>query len=174
MTNANPRRFSDHIARRMPAFCATLIGGLIAVFVNIPLTSPDDRIGNTGSVAVGSLIAALVLSRAWGILQGDAEQRARSYSRICTVIFVLVAVAAFLLQILGEISNTVRYVVPLAACVIIVSAALAPIIERRLTAIGSIWLAALLAVGVLTIGIALAVLEVGFTQAPTLSLPPPP
>ena len=58
-----------HIQDRIPAFLSTLVGGLVAMGVNAPLTSPDDLVGNAGSVAVVSLIGAVIAGIIWARLR---------------------------------------------------------------------------------------------------------
>ncbi len=164
----------ERVKSRLPAFCATMVGGLIAVFVNIPLTSPDDRLGNTGSVAIVSFVAALILGRLWTFLNGDLSERTRKFSRICTALFIVAVSIALLLETAGDLSNTARYVLPLSATVCVAAAALSPFFERSMRGSALIWLGVSLTIGILAIGIILAFLEVGFTEPPSLSLPPPP
>lgn len=163
-----------HVHSRMPAFCGTAIGGLIAVFVGIPLTSPDDRIGNTGSVAILSLFAALILSRIWSGLSGDVAERGRKYYWICTGMFVAAGVCALFLEVFMDFSNTVRYVLPMSAAVSVASAILTPIIERGLRGSALLWFSISLAIALVGVGVILTYFEVGFTEARSLSLPPPP
>ncbi len=165
---------SEHVQSRLPAFCATMIGGLIALFINIPLTSPDDRLGNTGSVAIISFVAALILGRLWAYLKGDLIERTRRFSRICTVSFIIVVGGALLVERVGDVSNTARYVLPLAAAVCVPAVTLSPMFERSLRGSTLVLMGISLTIGVLAIGVILAYLEVGFTQPPSLSLPPPP
>lgn len=162
------------LQRRMPAFCGTVIGGLIAVFVGIPLTSPDDRIGNTGSVAILSLFAALILGRIWAGLSGDVAERGRKYYWVCTGMFATAGVSALFLEVFMDFSNTVRYVLPMSAAVSVASAILTPIIERGLRGSALLWFSISLAIALLGFGVILAYFEVGFTEARSLSLPPPP
>ncbi len=158
----------------MPGFSATLLGGIVAVFVGIPLTSPDDRLGNTAGVAVASAVAALAFGLAWSSLSGDAPRRARLFSRICLAAFAAAVAAAILAESAGELANTVSYVVPLAAIVCVSAAAVTPLIERKVHGAAGVWLGSALLAGVLAIGITLALYEVGYTEPPSLSLPPPP
>ena len=148
--------------------------GLIAVFVGIPLTSPDDRIGNTGSVAILSLFAALVLGRIWSVLSGDVAERGRKYYWVCTGMFVAAGIGALFLEVVMDFSNTVRYVLPMSAAVSVASAVLTPAIERGLRGSALLWFSISLAITLLGVGVILAYFEVGFTEARSLSLPPPP
>ncbi len=177
LKNETPKPTSGlraHVQDRAPAFLSTLIGGAVAMAVNAPLTSPDDLIGNAGSVAVGSLIAAIVLGMLWSRLSGEVQQRARLFNIVLTGFILLVVVAAVIIEYLGEVSNAIRYIIPLAAIVTILASVLTPLFERWKSWQGFIWLAIALPIAILAIGYWLTVNEFGFTEPPTLTLPPPP
>lgn len=157
-----------------PAFLATLIGGVVAMGVNAPLKSPDDLIGNAGSVAVASVIAALVAGSVWAQIKGDIQRRAKILNIVLTALLVVVVVAAALIENFGEISNTIRYVIPLAAIVTIFASLFTPIIERWKRRDALLWIAVVLPIVMLAAGFWLTSNEFGFTEAPSLSLPPAP
>jgi hypothetical protein len=163
-----------HVEDRLPAFIATLVGGAVAMFVNAPLTSPDDLVGNAGSVGAGSLIAALMAGMVWARISGDVQKRARVFNILITVALLLVVVAAAGIEFVGEISNTIRYVIPLAAVVTIFASVFTPLIERWKTQTVLLLIAAALPLAMMAAGYFLTVNEFGFTDAPSLSLPPPP
>ncbi len=165
---------AGRVQRGMPAFSSTLAGGAVALFVDIPLTSPDDRLGNTGSVAAVSVMAALILGWIWAALPGDTSQRARAYSRVCLALFALTVVAALLAESVGGLANVVSYVVPLAAIVCVATALLTPLVGRMFGGTVGVWIGVSLLAAVLVTGVTLAVYRVGFTEPPSLSLPPPP
>ena len=163
-----------HVLARMPAYLATVIGGAIAMGVNAPLRSPDDLIANAGSVAVVSVFGALTYGMIWGRLSGELQQRSRRFNIIITVLLLLVVGVAWVAEYIGEFSNTIRYVIPLAGIVTIFASVFTPIIERWKKNTMLIWAAIILTIAMLVAGYVLTVNEFGFTEAPSLSLPPPP
>ena len=163
-----------HIQDRMPAFIATLIGGAVAMGVNAPLTSPDDLIANASSVAVVSLIGAFITGMVWARLSGDIQARSKRFNIVLTVTLLLVVAGAAAIEFAGDISNTIRYVIPLGAIVTIFASVFTPFFERWKRSNAIIWIGALLPLAMLTIGYWLTINEFGFTEAPSLSLPPRP
>ena len=163
-----------HVLSRMPAFIATLLGGVVAMGVNAPLKSPDDLVANAGSVAVVSVFGALVTGMIWGRLSGELQQRSRRFNIIITVLLLLVVGAAWIAEFIGEFTNTIRYVIPLAGIVTIFASVFTPILERWKGNVNLIWAAVILTIAMLVAGYFLWVNEFGFTEAPSLSLPPPP
>lgn len=177
MNNETPEArpsLRGHIQNRIPAFVSTLLGGAVAMGVNAPLTSPDDLIGNASSVAVVSLFGAIVAGMIWARLRGDVQSRSRSFNVILTVLLILVVIAAAVIEFVGEISNAIRYIIPLGAVVTIFASVLTPVIERWKSWHGFIWIAIVLPIAMLAVGYWLTSNEFGFTEAPSLSLPPPP
>ena len=170
----SPRGVRVWIQDWTPAFLATLVGGVVAMGVNAPLKSPDDLIGNAGSVAVVSVIAALVAGSIWAQIKGDIQRRAKILNIVLTALLVVVVVAAALIENFGEISNTIRYVIPLAAIVTIFASLFTPIIERWKRRDALLWIAVVLPILMLAAGFWLTSNEFGFTEAPSLSLPPAP
>ncbi len=171
---SSPRGVRVWIQDSLPAFMATLVGGIVAMGVNAPLKSPDDLIGNAGSVAVASVIAALVAGSVWAQIKGDIQRRAKILNIVLTALLVVVVVAAALIENFGEISNTIRYVIPLAAIVTIFASLFTPIIERWRRRNALLWIAVVLPIVMLATGFWLTSNEFGFTEAPSLSLPPAP
>lgn len=157
----------------MPAFSATIIGGILAIFVNLPLTSPDDLFANTGSIAIATFIVAIPIGRIWANLKQDLSDRTRIHSTINATLFIIAVIASFIAENILDISNVIPYVIPLAATVTITSAVLAPLIHL-LPRNAQMPIAVTLAIAIIAIGITLAFLEVGFTPEPFLTLPPPP
>ncbi len=164
----------DYVRACMPAVLATVIGGAIAMGVNIPLRSPDDLFANVASVAIVSIFAAILAGMVWARLKGDTQRRIRVFNIIITLLLVVVVVAAALTEYVGEISNTIRYVIPLAAIVSIASSLLTPVFERWRRSSRFAVSTSVIIVVVLAIGYVLTVNEVGFNEVPRLSLPPPP
>ena len=164
----------SHIQDRIPAFLATLIGGAVAMVVNAPLTSPDDLVGNASSVAFASFVAAIIVAMFWARLSGDLQRRARVLNIFLTVMMFLAVIAAAVIEFAGDISNAIRYIIPLAAIVIVLSSVLTPILERGKSWPPIIWLAIAAPIAMLATGYWLTINEFGFTEAPTLTLPPPP
>ncbi|MCY4474567.1 MAG: hypothetical protein OXC83_03935 [Chloroflexi bacterium] len=163
-----------HILNRSPAFVATLIGGAVAMGVNAPLTSPDDLIANAGSIAVVSVIGAIVVGMIWARLPGDIQTRSRTFNIVLTVLLLLVVGGAAAIEYGGEITRAIRYTVPLAAIVTIFTSVLTPVFERSKGRSAMLWVAIALPLVMLVAGYLLTINEFGFTEAPSLSLPPPP
>ena len=166
--------FRRHVRARMPAYLATLLGGAVAMGVNAPLRSPDDLIANAGSVAVGSLISAVIAGMIWARIRGDVQSRSRTFNIVLTVLLILVVIAAAVIEFAGEISNAIRYIIPLAAVITIFASVFTPVFERWKDWRGTIWIAILFPIAMLLIGYWLTSNEFGFTEPPSLSLPPPP
>ena len=163
-----------HVEDRIPAFLSTLVGGAVAMGVNAPLTSPDDLIGNAGSVAVVSLIGAVISGMIWARIRGDVQSRSRTFNIVLTVLLILVVIAAAVIEYAGDISNAIRYIIPLGAVITIFTSVLTPVFERWKDRRGAIWIALLFPIAMLAIGYWLTSNEFGFTEPPSLSLPPPP
>ncbi len=168
------RGLRRHVLARMPAYLATAIGVAVAMGVNAPLRSPDDLIANAGSVAIIGIFGALLYGMIWARLTGEVQQRSRTFNIIITVLLVVVVGIAWLAEYIGEFANTIRYVIPLAAIVTIFASILTPILDRWKTNMLLIWVAIVLTIAMLVAGYWLTVNEFGFTEAPSLSLPPPP
>ena len=164
----------SHVQVRMPAYLATLLGGVVAMGVNAPLRSPDDLIANASSVGVVSIFAAVVTGMIWGRLSGEVQQRSRTFNIIVTVLLLVVVGLAWTAEYIGEFTNTIRYVIPLAGIVTIFSSVFTPIFERWNRNNTLIWVAIILTIAMLVAGYWLTVNEFGFTEAPSLALPPPP
>lgn len=163
-----------HVQDRLPAFVATLIGGAVAMYVNAPLTSPDDLVANTGSVAVVSLIGAIIAGMIWARINGDVQSRSRTFNIVLTVLLLLTVGSAAAIEYGADITNAIRYIVPLGAIVTIFTSVLTPLIERWKTQTALLVIAVALPLAMLALGYLLTVNEFGFTDAPSLSLPPPP
>ena len=164
---------TDRLTRGAPAFSATLVGGLFALVVGLPLTSPDDLFGNTASIAVLSLGGAVVFGLIWANVSGGGPRRIRAYTTACIGLFGMTVVAALLIESIGDISNTVSYVVPIASVVFVSTAVFTPIIDRTVRKPVSLYLGLLLSVATIASGVIMAYYQVGFTEPPSLSLPPP-
>ena len=165
----------QHVLARMPAYLATAIGGAVAMGVNAPLRSPDDLIANTGSVAIISVFGALLYGMIWARLSGEIQQRSRTFNIIITILLVLLVAAAWVAEYIGEFTNTIRYVIPLAGIVTISASVFTPIIERWKNNTNLIWFAIIITIAMLVSGYILTINEFGFNPEPqSLSLPPPP
>ena len=141
--------------------------------VGLPLTSPDDLLGNTASVAVLSNAAALVFGLIWANAPGDAARRIRAYTTVCIGLYGLTVLFALLVESIGEISNAVSYVVPIASVIFVATAVFTPIIDRSVNKAASLYLGLALSIATISAGVVMAFYEVGFTEPPSLSLPPP-
>ena len=170
----SPRSLTDRLARGAPAFAATLIGGAMALVVGLPLKSPDDLLANTGSVAIVSNVGALAFAVVWAYSPGSGVRRTRFFTTACLGLYLLTVLAAMLAESVGELNNTVSYVVPIASVVFVSTAVFTPIIDRFVDKTVSIYMGLSLSIATLAAGIIMALYEVGFTEAPSLSLPPPP
>ena len=164
----------SHVQARMPAYLATLMGGVVAMGVNAPLRSPDDLIANASSVAVVSILAGVVTGMIWGRLSGEVQQRSRTFNIVITVLLLVVVGFAWAAEYIGEFTNTIRYVIPLAGIVTIFSSVFTPIFERWKQSNTLIWVAVIVTIAMLVAGYFLTVNEFGFTEARSLALPPPP
>ena len=173
-SQGSPSGLRAHIQDRLPAFFATLIGGAVAMGVNAPLTSPDDLIANAGSVAVVSLVGAIIVGMIWARIKGDVQARSRTFNIVLTVLLLLVVAGAAAIEYGGEITNAIRYIIPLAAIVTIFTSVLTPVFERSKERNAMLWIAVALPLTMLVVGYLLTINEFGFTEAPSLSLPPPP
>ena len=158
----------------IPAYVATASGGAVAMFVNAPLRSPDDLIANALSVAVASVIAAITSGIIWGLLSGDIQQRSRRFKIAITGLLLVTVGIAWVAEYILELTNTMRYVIPLAGIVTIFASVFTPLLERRKNSAQLIWTAVILSIAMLAGGYWLTVNEFGFTEPPSLSLPPPP
>ncbi|MYK60770.1 MAG: hypothetical protein F4034_02150 [Chloroflexi bacterium] len=163
-----------HVQDRLPAFIATLIGGAVAMGVNAPLTSPDDLVANAGSVAVVSLIGAIIAGMIWARIKGDVQSRSRTFNIVLTVLLLLTVASAAIIEYGADVTHAIRYIVPLGAIVTIFVSVLTPVIERWKTQTALLVIAVALPLVMLVLGYFLTVNEFGFTEAPSLSLPPPP
>ena len=170
----SPRSLTDRLTRGAPAFAATLIGGALALVVGLPLKSPDDLLANTASVAIMSNAGALALAIVWAYSPGSGVRRTRFFTTACLGLYLLTVLAAVLAESVGELNNTVSYVVPIASVVFVSTAIFTPIIDRFVDKTVSIYMGLSLSIATLAAGIIMALYEVGFTEAPSLSLPPPP
>ena len=142
--------------------------------VGLPLTSPDDLLGNTGSVAVVSNVGALVLALVWAYSPGSGARKSRFYATACIGLYILTVLAAVLAESVGEISNAVHYVVPIASVIFVSTAIITPIIDRSVGKATTLYLGLILSIATLAAGTLMAINEIGFTEPPSLSLPPPP
>ncbi len=173
-SQAPPSGPRAHIQDRLPAFIATLIGGAVAMGVNAPLTSPDDLIANASSVAVVSIVGAIIAGMIWARIKGDVQSRSRTFNIVLTVLLLLTVGAAAAIEYGADITNAIRYVVPLGAIVTIFASVLTPMIERWKNQNVLVVIAVVLPSVMVGVGYFLTINEFGFTEAPSLSLPPPP
>ena len=142
--------------------------------VNAPLTSPHDLIANARSVAVVSLIAAIIAGMIWGRIKGDIQTRSRTFNIVLTVLLLLTVGSAAAIEYGGEISHAIRYIIPLGAIVTIFVSVLTPIIERWKTQTALLVIAAALPLAMLSAGYILTVNEFGFTEPLSIPFPTPP
>ena len=98
--------------------------------VNAPLTSPDDLIANASSVAVVSIVGAIIAGMIWARIKGDIQSRSRTFNIVLTVLLLLTVGAAAAIEYGADITNAIRYVVPLGAIVTIFASVLTPVFER--------------------------------------------
>ena len=142
--------------------------------VGLPLKSPDDLLANTGSVAVLSNVGAFALALLWAYAPGSGARRTRFYATACVGLYLMTVLAAVLAESVGELNNTVSYVVPIASVVFVSTAIFTPIIDRSVGRAASLYLGLTMSIATLSAGITMAFYEIGFTEPPSLSLPPPP
>lgn len=142
------------------AIVASVIGGMIAIALSLPLHSPDDVFFNTASVSIGALAAGLAAGALWRALAGQLAR----FEAAMGALFVLGAGAAFA----GEqvFAGMLAFALPLVAVVLGSIAGLTPMLARRTPPAGA--MAAV--VPLLALGIALA--GRGDAEVRALTLPP--
>ena len=133
--------------------------------VNAPLTSPDDLVANAGSVAVVSLLGAIIAGMIWARIKGDVQSRSRTFNIVLTVLLLLTVGSAAAIEYGADITNAIRYIVPLGAIVTIFVSVLTPVIERWKAQTVLMVIAAALPLVMLVLGYFLTVNEFGFTEA---------
>ena len=84
----SPGSLTDRLGKGASAFSGTLIGGALALVVGLPLTSPDDLLGNTASVAVLTNAGAVALAIIWAYAPGSGAQRTRFYATACVALYL--------------------------------------------------------------------------------------
>ena len=132
-----------------------------------------DDLGNTGSVAVVSNVRWY--SPSFGrTRRGPGREKPGSMRPPASASTSLTVLAAVLAETVGEISNAVHYVVPIASVIFVSTAILTPIIDRSVGKATTLYLGLSLSITTLAAGTLMAINEVGFTEPPSLSLPPPP
>jgi hypothetical protein len=147
-------------ARVIAAVIASVIGGLVAVGLSLPLRSPDDIFFNAGSVAIGSLLAGVAAGAVWSAVNGHA----RRFQMAMGAGFVVIAVAILAAEQL--FTGMFAFALPLAAVVLGSIAFLTPLLARRALPMGA--MAAV--VPLLAAGWMLA--DRGDAEVRTLALPP--
>ena len=120
--------------------------------VGLPLTSPEDLLGNTASVAVLSNAAAVVFGLIWANTPSGEARRIRAYTTVCIGLYGLTVVIALLIESIGEISNTVSYVVPIASVIIVSTAIFTPIIDKFVGKAASLYLGLSLSIATISAG----------------------
>ena len=95
---------------------------LVASLVQLPLTSPDDALLNSGTVSAGALVAGLYLGFLWAVLS-RAPNGLMMYAGAAAASFVAVAVLALISEA-ALLEGSVEFVVPLAAIVLGIAAPL--------------------------------------------------
>lgn len=141
------------------AIVASVIGGIVAVGLSLPLRSPDDVFFNAATVALGAASAGVIAALAWQALAGHVAR----FRLAMVVLFLLGAAAAFA----GEqaFEGMLTFALPLVAVVLVTIVVLTPLLARRALPAGA--MAAV--IPLLAIGFALA--GQGDTDARALTLP---
>ena len=154
---------------------AGAVAALVASLVSLPLRSPDDAFFNTASVTIGALLTGLAGGLAWwAVRRRGASWRVFVAGMAAT--FTVVAAAALVSEALpnAPLEGLARFVLPLAAIIFGVVAALTPFLYRAGLSAGL--LASAGTVAALGLGIVLA--GRGDAESGTLALPsapaPPP
>jgi polyisoprenoid-binding protein YceI len=149
-----------------------LAGGLAAIvasLVSLPLDSPDDLVFNTATVAIGAIAVGIFEGVLWQVLAPRPQGR-QLYIGVSAGAFVVVAVGTVIGELLLE--GTVRFALPLAALVFIITALLPPVLDSlqpaRNLALGA---AAASLIAALAIGFGLA--GIGDEESGRLELPDP-
>ncbi|MEX1253200.1 MAG: YceI family protein [Dehalococcoidia bacterium] len=145
------------------------IAAVVAALVSLPLDSPDDLVFNTATVAIGAMAIGVFEGVLWQAL-GTRPQGRQLYIGISAGAFVVAAVGIVIGETLLE--GTVRFALPLAALIFIITALLPPVLDSlqpaRNFALGG---AAASLIAALAIGFGLA--GMGDEPSGRLELPDP-
>lgn len=124
------------------AVIASVIGGLTAIGLSLPLRSPDDVFFNAATVAVGSLLAGLAAGATWSALNGQIPR----FQMAMGAGFLVIAAGALAAE--QMLTGMLMFALPLAAVVLGIIAVLTPVLAaRRLPAASMAAVVPMLAVG---------------------------
>src|SRR5262245_44675998 len=168
-TTGQPRPAGLSLQRALLAgLAAGAIAALPAVLLSLPLRSPDDLLFNSATVAIGALLFGLVAGLAWWQVRRRGAGP-RAYALCALSAFLVIAAGAELLEVMpgAPLARLVRFVIPLAAIVVGVTAQLTPLLARPRLRVPILAPAATLVV--LVLGIALA--GQGDAESGRLALP---
>lgn len=148
---------------------AGAIAAVVAFLVSLPLKSPDDAVLNTATVGVGALVVGLAAGGVWRALQGVAR-RWEVYAAAAIAAFGLAVAVGLVFETLLE--GSIGFIIPLAAIVFALSAALPPILQRLEFA--PPWPGALASVGaVAALALSIGLSGQGDAESGRLALPEP-
>ena len=143
------------------------IAAIVAVFVSLPLESPDDIILNAASVGFGALIVGAINGFLWHLASANSLLN-RRYVVLSALLFVGVVAVAIFAQ--TQFDDPLSFTLPLALIIAALSIVGTPVIATNERI--QIWLPGLLVVIAVALSIALA--GQGDQESGSLSLPPAP
>lgn len=161
--------------RALPAWAAGVVATAVTVAISLPLRSPDDLVGNTASIGIISVSAAVVLGIIWARLYEFALlSRFWRFAAISLALLFATVVVALIIEPVADISNAATFVAPLAAAMLTLTTLGTPLIQTHASISALRFAVPVLAILTVAAGVVLTLNEVGFNQPPSLSLPPPP
>jgi len=146
---------------------ASSVAAIAAVFVSLPLESPDDIILNAASVGLGALIVGVISGFLWHLSSAKSLLE-RRYVVLSALLFVGVVAVAIFAQ--TQFDDPLSFTLPLALIIAVLSIVGTPIFATNERV--QIWLPGLLLVIAVALSIALA--GQGDQESGSLSLPPAP
>ncbi len=145
---------------------AGAIAGVAGVLVNLPLESPSDSFFNSASVMAASLFAGLGVGVTGRFLGGGIPRRAPFWAFL-VVLFGLTTVVAVMAE--SRLERSVSYMVPLAAIVLGLTAALFLLLLQQRRSLPWKITVVMLAIA---IGLGIGLAGYGDQQSGRLELPP--
>ena len=174
-TTSDAPRPASIFDRALPAWAAGVIAAAATMALSLPLRSPDDLIGNAASVAILSVATAAVLGIVWAKLDGSTgRSRLLRFAAINLALLVGTVITAMVIEPVADIANATSFVAPLAAAMLTLTTLGTPLIRSVAPISGLRFAVPILAILTITAGVVLTLNDVGFTEPPSLSLPPPP
>ena len=174
-TTSDAPRPESIFDRALPAWAAGVVAAAATMALSLPLKSPDDLIGNAASVAILSVAAAAVLGIMWAKLDGSTvRSRLLRFAAINLALLVATVVTAIVIEPVADIANATSFVAPLAAAMLTLTTLGTPLMQSFALNQFLRFAVPILAILTVATGVFLTLNDVGFTEPPSLSLPPPP